>query len=207
MSSVGMVIPCYNNFVVRPETISSIRDQTPTPIVQLVREAASLPQARNIGLARMDTDYYLPLDGDDVMFPGAVAALQAALDGHPECEIAYGDYVEQYIDENGAINNVKVVCPEWTRENMRLGNVTTYFIMFRRSLWERISGYDETMLDCDDWEFVARAMGHGACAIKLDYVTFTHLNRPGSMYQQTLANVSRDTILSRLAARVPEVFG
>lgn len=56
------------------------------------RERLSLGSARNLGLARVSTPYVIFWDADDVMLPGTLASLEAAIEADPRL-VAFGEAI------------------------------------------------------------------------------------------------------------------
>jgi glycosyltransferase involved in cell wall biosynthesis len=62
------------------------------PRIQFEADGAALGPAmtRNLGLARATGEFVQPLDADDLLLPGALATLAAAIDAHPQIHWAFG---------------------------------------------------------------------------------------------------------------------
>ena len=106
MTATAVVIPCWNDGETVGDTVASARDQAdellvvddgstdPATLAVLERlradgvgvlrvENGGPSAARMAGLAGTTAPYVFPLDADDELVPGALAALAHALDGHP----------------------------------------------------------------------------------------------------------------------------
>ena len=55
------------------------------------KENGGLSSARMAGVAATSAPYVFPLDADDAVIPGTIAALADALDGAPDAALAWGD--------------------------------------------------------------------------------------------------------------------
>ena len=113
-ASTTVVIPAWGSHVAfLPEAIASVRAQEPAPCVVVIDNAAVPPidapeadvvvrldervtigEARNRGLDATTTTNVVFWDADDVMLPGTIQALSAALDGDPGAVVALGSIVE-----------------------------------------------------------------------------------------------------------------
>ena len=113
---VAIVIPCYNDQRFLPQALAAIGAEEATEVVVvddgsddpatlslldalaktqvrvLHQRNAGPAAARMAGVAATGAPYVLPLDADDLLGPGSVAALADALDTHPEAGVAWGDH-------------------------------------------------------------------------------------------------------------------
>ncbi len=112
---VAIVIPCYNDQRFLPQALAAVGAEEATEVV-VVDDGSDDPEtlrlldtlattqvrvlhqrnagpaaARMAGVAATGAPYVLPLDADDLLGPGSVAALADALDAHPDAGVAWGD--------------------------------------------------------------------------------------------------------------------
>jgi len=184
-------------------TILSVRNQT-IPVDHIIcQRGGNLPQCRNLAIAAIQHDYIIPLDGDDELPPDACERLADCLLHNPDIDIAYGDAMEVHEDHSGT----PLVMPkEFSRETLRSNSVTLYSAMFRRSAWEVVGGYDETMIAIEDWELQARFWRHGCRAQHIGRCVLIHYLHHDSKIVYDFAMYGRETLLGWLRERVPEVF-
>ncbi len=179
MQRVSVVIPCFNSGATIRKTVDSVQAQTwrDTEIVvvddgstdaatiavldsltgvRLVRQGnAGLPAARNAGFKVATGEYVLPLDADDWLEPEAIAHLVSALQEAPDASFAYSHLWLQ-----GEAKGV--LAKSYNYFEQLFLNQMPYSILMRRSLWQDIGGYDETMRrGYEDWEFNIRLGVHG----------------------------------------------
>jgi glycosyltransferase involved in cell wall biosynthesis len=252
---LSVVIPCYDSSAFLTETVDSLRDQdladtevvfvddgsrdgtvgqiiaimesSPPCTMRLIEQPnAGLAGARNTGIAASRGRYVLPLDSDDLIAKGALARFAAALDADPELDVVYGDR-EDFGDINGIRRSG---CFDLSR--LRYFNQLPYCAMYRRSLWERVGGYQVNVSGFDDWNFWIAAAAAGACARRLPEVLLHHrrrrtslmwslLDRYESIYSQIVINNSacypqeeveaatrhlRDSVPSRTASLSRVIF-
>lgn len=112
---VAVVIPCFNDGATLEETLSSLDGQGRCEVVVVddgsddpetlaaldrVRTAGTrvvsqpnrgLSAARMLGVESTTAPYVQPLDADDYLAPGSLAALADALDADPRLGVAWGD--------------------------------------------------------------------------------------------------------------------
>src|SRR5436190_12269548 len=108
MLRVAVVVPCFNDGATLRETLGSLRDQEAHELVvvddgsddpatletlraledegvRIVRrENGGLSAARMTGVEATAAPYVFPLDADDALAPGALAALADALEAVPQ---------------------------------------------------------------------------------------------------------------------------
>lgn len=196
-SSVGIIVPAYNGFVISPQTWGILRH---APHFTIVREGRTLGESRNIGIARLNTDYILPLDGDDSLHVEIIDAWQDALDDHPEIDVVYSNH-------HGNTDGHLIPCyaGEWTLEDMRRINVTSSCLMFRKSAWEKVGGYSD-IAAYEDWEFIARLFRAGCKGMKVEGFGLIHTNHNNNKCYRDERDFGVAGIKKMLAERVPEVF-
>lgn len=183
MQRVSVVIPCFNSGATVRQTVESVQAQTwgDTEIVvvddgstdiatiavldslsgvRLVRqENAGLPAARNAGFAAATGEYVLPLDADDWLEPDAIAELIQALEESQDASFAYSQ-----IWLEGEAKGV--LAKSYNFFEQLFLNQMPYSNLMRRSLWQEIGGYDETMRrGYEDWEFNIRLGASGHCGV------------------------------------------
>jgi GT2 family glycosyltransferase len=209
-SLVSVVIPCYSQAHFLAECLASVQAQTHShweaivvddaspdgalirQIVQslgdarvrLVRhpENRGLGAARNTGFGESRADFILPLDADDLLEPGALAALLAALEADERADCAYADVrlfgrLEGVVSFPGPPAGGKVKRREHTIPGA--GTLT------RRALWERTGGYDESAVlrhGQEDFEFWMRAFKGGCHAVRVPQPLYLYRHAHTSMH-------------------------
>lgn len=113
---IGVVIPCYNDGATIDDTLASAQAQDADEIVivndgstdegtlsrlaeldgkdgvrVVHQENSGLSAARMAGVRSISTEYVFALDSDDVLEPGVLPRLAAALDASPRAVAAWGD--------------------------------------------------------------------------------------------------------------------
>lgn len=110
---VAVVVPCYNSGATLLETLGSLRgepaevvvvddgstdERTLDVLAQAEAEGARVIRQENAGVARArmrgvretSAPYVFPLDADDLVARGGLAALADALDANPQAKLAWG---------------------------------------------------------------------------------------------------------------------
>ena len=219
---VSVVVPCHDMAGTLGETIDSVRASDFDGDVEIIvvddgstdgsaavareRGAIVLEQpasghpahARNAGFAIARAEYVLPLDADDRIQPGFLAATVAALDAHPHAGFAYGDELDF-----GAGEDVLHATPDYDFNRLTRGNFLGSATLVRRDVWRAVGGYDASV-GYEDWDLWI-ALGHaGWHGVKAPGAVFEHrLSSDG----RWAADIERDReIKARLVLKRPELY-
>jgi glycosyltransferase involved in cell wall biosynthesis len=189
---VSIVVPCLNSGATLGETLSSALAQTWTDVeiivvddgstdlatlatlknlperVRLLREEHSgASGARNRGIRAARGEFVLPLDADDLIEPDYVARSVAVLRQRPDVGIVYC-----HADRFGAVEGPWRL-PDWSLEAMLVDNIIFVSALFRRSDWESVGGFDESLRrGAEDWDFWLRLISLGREVVQLEETYF-----------------------------------
>lgn len=147
------------------------------PEVRLLRRRrrGGLAAARNTGIAAARHPLIVPLDADDFLYPGALAAL---VDGLGDADVAYGN-----VTDGGAL--VLPVTAPLQREHFLFANPLFCSSLFRRRAWRAVGGYEvRPEAHYEDWNFWARLFRAGCLFRYVPVLVYNHTTRPGSMLRQ-----------------------
>lgn len=220
MSTVSIVIPCYNDGAFLREALTSAQAQT-HPDVEIVvvddgstepatlsllehirsegvlvvrQENLGLPTARNTGIAATQGEYILPLDADDRLAPEYARLASSIMDTRPEVGIV-GGQIEYFGVQSGRDR------PTFTGvESMLFQNRLFTSSMTRRTDWTAAGGYPDGLRFGEDWVYWLRILALGRTVHVLDEVVWFYRQRPGQMTRnmrvgdvtQTLVFAMRD---------------
>lgn len=181
-----VITPSYNQAAYLEATLSSVLTQDQPGLEYIVIDGASTDNSPDIirgyasrlafwvsepdagqaaainkGLRRAQGEIVAWLNSDDTYRPGAVAAAVGFLAAHPEVDVVYGDV--DFVDPAGQRLGTM---PAWDFDP-QLQVCATNLIpqpatFFRRALYERVGGLDETLhlaLDYDLWVRMVLAGG------------------------------------------------
>ncbi len=196
---ITVIIPLYNGEKFIGDAVQSVIDQQYAPLeiivvddgstdngaavtaalgadVRLIRQQnAGAAAARNRGISEARGELIAFLDADDLFPPGKLHAQVAYFRQTPEAEIVTG-YV-QLICLLGAESSV-AHAPNQMRNapslTMNLGAA-----LFRRAVFERVGGFDETLPFAEDFDWWLRADEVGVCMYALRRLTLFY-RRHGS---------------------------
>jgi glycosyltransferase involved in cell wall biosynthesis len=175
-NDVTVVIPCYNHAnAIERSVMSALHNNYMAIVVDdcstdnLSRVMERLPAqyvchevnqgvaaARNTGVREVKTPWFVPLDADDFLLPGA---LDAALKFADKADIVFGDYTSP---EGNLIAPPAAKMGPPTLEDWRRQNLIWNTSLVRKSLWEEAGGYEEGDSHYEDWLFWTKCFTLGA---------------------------------------------
>jgi glycosyltransferase involved in cell wall biosynthesis len=227
---IAVIVPAYNLAGYLQEALESVLAQTvPTelldvvviddgstddtaavaarfaPRVRCIRQSnRGLPAARNRGVAETSAPYLAFLDADDRLLPEKLADQLSILEVDRSAAVVYSGW--HYIDEAGA----RLPQRGWSREEgdllgrLLLGNLMhPHATLVRRSLFESVGGFDETLTSVEDWDLWIRISLAGARWRLVDHAALEYRVRGDGMHAnpaRMLANRLRvlDKVFPRL---------
>lgn len=179
MKKVSIIIPAYNSEKYLSKTLVSVGKQTYGNIEIIIVDDGSKDNtlaiardfqnnnssvkvissknggtacARNLGLTSAEGDYICFFDSDDIMLPNKIERQVAFLDVHPECELSYSD-LYHFIDGTYELFHLAVPRPsgDMLLDVLSHGSfINPNSTMLRRSLFERVGGFDESLIRSED---------------------------------------------------------
>lgn len=219
--SVSVVIPCFNDGKFLPEAVASVtdlrRDDVELVVVDdgstdehtlgaldrlrargvcvLRQENRGLAAARNAGVRAARAELILPLDSDNRIREPYLTTAVSMLAEDPRAGIVYGD--AEYFGERTGPWRVA----EFDLVRLANGNFIDACALYRKTVWESVGGYDETMpaMGWEDWDFWLRAAQHGWGFRHLHTVAFDYRVRSGSMLATT--NRHQEAILRHIFSK------
>jgi glycosyltransferase involved in cell wall biosynthesis len=198
---VSIVVPCHNGGRFLDGLLASLDDQTFRdfetiivddgstetatreklaalgPAIRVVhQENRYLPGARNRGFLEARAGLVLPLDCDDTVEPSYLAETVPLLENAP----ADVGFVFTHVGLTGTLAGV--LPRHLNRFDQLFLNLLPYCMLIRRSAWQSVGGYDETMRGgMEDWEFNIRLLCSGFGGIELAKPLFVYSVRPDGM--------------------------
>ena len=205
---VSVVIPCYNQSLFLTEAIESVLGQTYSPceiivvndgssddtaqvagrypqVCCITQENQGLSAARNTGLANSHGSFLVFLDADDRLLAGALESGVTCLKARPQCAFVYGHL--KVIAEDGSplpTPSQHCVDREHCLELLRRDYIwTPGVVMYRRTVFESIVGFDTLIDACADCDLNIR--------ITRDWPVYCH-GQVILEYRKHAANMSRN---------------
>ncbi|MGM0588494.1 MAG: glycosyltransferase family 2 protein [Bacteroidota bacterium] len=173
---IGETLDSLLNSEIPPERIWVIDDasEDDTGAVALTYDRVELltnkenhdtSYSRNRGLKRVETEYVLAIDADDLVHPQKTKIQMEYLEAHPEVDFAYGDK-QGFNNEFQKENYNELLTYEQVEDVFRLvlkrNTIVPGMVMFRTRFFERYGYFDEQIHISNDRELYLRAMIQGA---------------------------------------------
>lgn len=186
---VAVIVPCFNDGAFAAQAVASIREGEPVEVVVvddgstevatleelarleaggvcvLRRPNGGLGAARTTGLQHVRAPFVYPLDADDELEPGALAAMADVLEAHPGAAFTWGDYVLV-----GAGAGTYRSPDRWLPWTLTYVNPYPVCSMFRRTVLERLGGWEGWAYE--DWDLWLRAVAQGCEGVRTDRVVY-----------------------------------
>ncbi len=182
---ISVVTPSYNQGPYLARTLRSVLDQEYPRLEYVVQDGGSRDEtaavldayrsrlhhcemrpdkgqahAINLGFARTSGEIMAYLNSDDLLLPGALFAVAAYFRAHPNVDVVYGHRV--VIDRHGDELGRWVLPPHDTEALKWADYVPQETLFWRRRIWDRVGGIDESFRFAMDWDLILRFQDAGA---------------------------------------------
>lgn len=198
----SIIIPCYNDGKYLPDAIGSLRNFTSSLFEVIIvndgskdeatlaylkqleidgytiihQQNKGLSGARNTGISKSKGKYIVPLDSDNKLRPEYLLRAKAILENDENIAVVYGR------PQHFGANTETPLVGDFNLQRLMLGNYIDACAIYRKSVWEKVGGYDEQMrLGLEDWEFWLRLAFAGYKFHFINDVLFDYRVRPDSM--------------------------
>jgi len=219
---VAVVVPCYDDGETLTDALGSLAAQEPHELVvvddgsrdeatravlaELAREGirvvrqdnAGLSAARMAGVHATSARYVMPLDADDALAPGSLAALADALDREPAAVMAWGD-IEIWGDVELRLKVGRKLDP-WQLTHL---NTLPVASMVRRDAllavdgWQLRNGYE-------DWDLWMSFAEQGWSGVYVPGVALRYRRREGRMLAD--CQPRHGELVAELRRRHPQLY-
>ena len=121
--------------------------------IQFLPNNLGIAENSNKAAALAAGEFWGLLDHDDLLTPSALFEVAQALNQYPEIEFLYSD--EARINEEGEIL-FPFFKPDWSPDLLRSQNYLCHFVVFKKSLFERIGGFRDGFQGSQDYDLFLR---------------------------------------------------
>jgi len=222
MPRIAVVVPCFNDGETLPSTLESLEHEEPHELVLVDdgsddsatletlarvaaggtrvvrRENGGLSAARMTGVESTEAPYVLPLDADDAVVPGALAALADALDDAADAALAWGD-VEVWGELEAHLSVARSLDP-WLLTYLNDVPVTS---LVRRSALQEVGGWSMGS-GYEDWDLWLALAERGYTGVHVPRPTLRYRRRPGRMLEDVTPQ--HEALYTRLRRRHAALF-
>lgn len=124
-------------------------------LVTLVRHRTNkgVAAASNTGLRHASGEYFMRVDADDYLNRDAINFMSRLLDENEAFDFVYSDLLR--VTEEGYL--IEKISLKETSALLEHGAG----VLFRRSLVDKVGWYDESLTNCEDYDFLARILRVG----------------------------------------------
>lgn len=167
----------------QPEFIDAIAQNVLSHKARVIHQKnRGLSSARNTGIEASQGRLVVCLDSDDYLHPDYLARTTAAMGASPNAGVTY--CWTQYVGTRTDSYKPADVSLFWLLQRNHI-NVTS---LFKKEIWSRIGGFDETMkIGHEDWEFWIRAGLAGYTFHCVPEILFYYRISPKSMVTEVTA--------------------
>jgi glycosyltransferase involved in cell wall biosynthesis len=183
--SIAIVTPSFNQGEFIERTIQSIITQNYPNLEYIIQDGGSCDatqtilerynsmlrhwesradqgqsHAINLGFAHSSAEIMAYLNSDDLLLPGALHYVANYFAQHPEIDVVYGHRI--IIDENDQEIGRWVLPPHNSKVLTVEDFVPQETLFWRRRIWNKVGGIDESFKFAMDWDLLLRFQHEGA---------------------------------------------
>jgi len=165
-----------------------------------MKKNVGLYLCRTIAILNTETDWYIPLDADDLLPENAIALILDAIQKNSKAQFVYGDVVH-FSKERREIREGN---PE-NAEALLYGPNVVGTTPFRRSIFFKLGGYSpEFLSDAADWDLWLTVYEQHITGVRADGITYLRRVRANSMGSTWFLN--RDQVVKKMIEKHPDFF-
>jgi glycosyltransferase involved in cell wall biosynthesis len=186
------------------DNTSEVASGYPPDKVRLIRqENKGLSAARNAGLYQSRSEYVVFLDSDDRLLPGALEVGVRELEAHPECAFVSG-HIRRIAADGSPLRTPPQALHKAHVEGDHYARLLRYnyiwtpgSVMYRRSVFDSVGGFDPSVNATADWDLYLRVARdypvHHHGEVVLDYRRHgaSMTGNPALMLKATVAVLRR----------------
>jgi len=149
---------CIADDATTDEAVKSLLNQWAAcePRIKLLfkEKNSGISDASNCAAGLATGEYLLLMDNDDALSPDALGEIALYITEHRDADVVYAD--EDKIDGRGRRYDPGLK-PDWSPELFLSYNYINHPFIIRRSLFERVNGFDSRLNYAQDWDLGLRA--------------------------------------------------
>jgi len=166
------------------------------------RERLGRARALNEGIAAADGEYIAINDADDLSFPCRLECSVNFARWHPDLAFLGTEYIRTSVFHEQIPAEALSICREVAPNHGRwLSPATVYrrsvfvnsTLLYPKSIWQRVGGYDEHLPLSEDYDFQLRALQYGKAVLLPCRTVFWYAN-PESYFKQKSRREQVETI-------------
>jgi glycosyltransferase involved in cell wall biosynthesis len=216
---VSVILPLYNGQRYLREAVESVRlqeypsleiivvddgstdgsaslvDELGEDLLYLYQSHRGPSAARNTGLGVAGGELVAFIDADDLWPPGKLDLQVERLLNEPELVVVSGR-VQYFGLDSGVVRRMRFEGPDQTVINVNLGSA-----VFRRSVFERVGGFDESLFNWEDLDWFLRAKEMGVRIKILRQITLRYRMHEHNYSQTVSSEHGMMVVLAKSAAR------
>jgi len=160
------------------------------------KENTGVSDTRNVAVREGKGEYILPLDADDMIYPGYLKTGVNIIKKNPKISPVYCDTVHV-----GEIQGLEKR-PEWSKERLLQGPFIVNSSMYSREAYETVGGYDTTLQGWEDYHFWLKMMKKEYTGKQINKGLFIYFHHEKDGSVSTGANKNQqelyDTIMKKI---------
>jgi GT2 family glycosyltransferase len=151
------------------ELLERARRRDPRVKIHFRAQNGGIVAASNDALELGEGEFVALLDHDDELHPDALALVHEATLATPEADFVYTD--EDKVDVDGHHSGA-FFKPDWSPDRLRTQMYTCHLAVFRRSLAERVGGFDPEFEGSQDWDLALKVSERARAVVHVPRVLY-----------------------------------
>lgn len=151
--------------------------------------AQGISSARNLGNSYAKNEYIAVMDADDRTVPGSFNVLRSEVE-QTHADIYYGDIEIHYKDRTIDYPSYpEIQSANCARRAIFIRPIVPFkhsALIYKKSLWKKVGGYDETLTSKVDIDLALSMLEHGCRVRKVDYKLAVHYKHTSQVSHQRL---------------------
>ncbi len=226
---VSIIIPCYNHGAYIQDALDSVEKNNPDDYYEIIiindgstddatiaklkdlekqgyrvihQLNKGLSAARNHGIKKASGKYILPLDSDNKINPDYYRKAIEIFEKNAEVGIVYSDRSVFGMQEG------TIPVGDFEAKRILPGNYIDACAVFRKSVWEKVGGYDENMPGgiYEDWEFWLSCIDNGYSFKYINAPLFGYRVLEASLVQKSLDPIIRRKVVNHIVKKHASLY-